>query len=174
MESYEKWRSFADEKVCCDYGLSVAVTSWSSAVQSEMELLAREKGISAFDVYMAYKGSLMLRDDSLIEVLKTCKNLGAFVRVHAENGDIVSENEKRLLAAGVTGPEGILLSRPDEVEAEATHRAIVLANQINCPVYIQRMTSKGAADILAQKRRQGTMSLPSTQYPRPSTLQFTM
>lgn len=32
LEAYERYRVNADEKVCCDYGLHVAVTSWSPKV----------------------------------------------------------------------------------------------------------------------------------------------
>lgn len=28
LEAFEKWKSWADEKVCCDYGLQLAVTSF--------------------------------------------------------------------------------------------------------------------------------------------------
>ena len=57
----------------------------------------------------------LFRDNEMLETFKTCKEIGAIGQVHAENGDVIEENQKRLLAAGVTGPEGHPMSRPEEV-----------------------------------------------------------
>ena len=46
LDAYDKWRAWADEKVCCDYGLHVAVTWWGPNTASEMETLVKEKGQS--------------------------------------------------------------------------------------------------------------------------------
>ncbi|XP_046407336.1 dihydropyrimidinase isoform X6 [Ischnura elegans] len=155
LEAYDKWRSLADEKVCCDYALHVAVTWWSDKVKEEMALLCKENGINSFKMFMAYKDVFMLEDSELYEVFETCRELGAVAQVHAENGSVIAENTRKLLAAGVTGPEGHALSRPEEVEEEAVHRAAMIAGQVKCPLYVVHVMSKSAADEVANARKKG-------------------
>ncbi|KAF8784543.1 dihydropyrimidinase-like isoform X2 [Argiope bruennichi] len=154
LEAYETWRGWADEKVCCDYGLHMIVKSWDEKTESEMEILTKEKGINSFKMFMAYEG-MQMSDKDLLDIFETCAILGALAQVHAENGDIISVNQKKLLKMGITGPEGHLYSRPEEVESEATYRAITLANQVNCPLYVVHVMSKAAGDIIAKKRQEG-------------------
>lgn len=130
LEAYDEWRSWADPKVCCDYALHVGVTWWSKSVQNEMKVLCEERGINSFKMFMAYKGLYQLDDTELYEAFETCKELGAIAQVHAENGSIIAKNTAKLLAAGVTGPEGHELSRSEEVEAEAVNRACIIAHQV--------------------------------------------
>ncbi|KAK4303427.1 hypothetical protein Pmani_024555 [Petrolisthes manimaculis] len=155
VEAYHRWRSWADAKVCCDYSLHVAVTWWSDKVKKEMAELTSEHGINSFKMFMAYKDTWQLDDADMIEAFKTCKEMGALAQVHAENGDVIKENSQKLLSLGITGPEGHEMSRPEEVEAEATNRACVLANQVGCPLYVVHVMSKSAADIVSAKRKQG-------------------
>uniref|UniRef100_A0A1Q3FZ81 dihydropyrimidinase n=1 Tax=Culex tarsalis TaxID=7177 RepID=A0A1Q3FZ81_CULTA len=153
LEAYDEWRCRADTKVVCDYGLHVAITWWSKSVRDEMRILCEERGVNSFKCFMAYKGLFQVNDSELYEIFETCKELGAVAQVHAENGDVIAKNVQKLLAAGVTGPEGHELSRTEEVEAEAVNRACVIAHQTKCPLYVVHVMSKSAGIELARARQ---------------------
>jgi len=158
LAAYTRWRGWADEKVCCDYSLHMAITDWNKEIEAEMETVTHpEVGINSFKVFMAYKDVFMLRDNEIIECFKKVREIGAIGQVHAENGDVIEENQAKLLEAGVTGPEGHPMSRPEEVEASATLRACVIANQVKCPLYVVHVMSKSAAKIVMEKRNEGAV-----------------
>lgn len=154
LEAFEKWKSWANEKVCCDYGLQLAVTSFDPRTKEELETLVKEKGVNAFRAYLGMD-SLMLSDLQLMHLLEVSKHLGALTTVHAEHGGIIAENQKKILRLGITGPEGVVYSQPEEVEAESTLRAIVMANQVATPLLISPVMSKSAAEMIVHKRNDG-------------------
>ena len=100
LVAYDKWRSKADPKAVCDFGFHCAITWWSPLVSDEMETLCKEKGISSFKMFMAYKGLFMLDDAELYETFERCRDLGVLAQVHAENGDIIAKNTVKLLEKG--------------------------------------------------------------------------
>ncbi|TNN02932.1 hypothetical protein fugu_010419 [Takifugu bimaculatus] len=140
LEAYDLWRETADPKV-----------------KEEMQTLARERGVNSFKMFMAYKGVFMLRDDELYSVFSRCKEVGAIAQVHAENGDLIAEGAKKMLSLGITGPEGHEMCRPEEVEAEATQRAVTIAGAINCPLYVVHVMSKSAANVVSKARKDGNV-----------------
>jgi len=155
LEAYDKWRAWADEKVCCDYGFHVAVTWWSDQVAEEMATLTTERGVNSFKAFMAYKDVMMIDDTELYNMFKKCKEVGAIAQVHAENGSLIEEKAKEIIALGITGPEGHALSRPEDMEAEAINRAVSYSSAANCPLIVNKVMSKSAADAVALARRKG-------------------
>ncbi|CAL2040746.1 unnamed protein product [Caenorhabditis brenneri] len=158
LVAYDRWRGWADPKVVCDYGLSMAITSWSPQIAEEMAMVTKaDYGINSFKFFLAYAGVFMVRDEEFYQGMLQCAKLRALARVHAENGAVIAERCEHLLSSGITGPEGHTQSRPEELEAEATFRACTMASQANCPLYVVHVMSKGAAAAIAHHRKKGAV-----------------
>ncbi|MGF6415608.1 dihydropyrimidinase [Paraburkholderia sp. MM5482-R1] len=154
MDAFREWRGWA-EKAASDYGFHVAVTWWDESVYRDMGLLVNEHGVSSFKHFMAYKNAIMADDEILVNSFARSLELGALPTVHAENGELVFQLQRQLLARGFTGPEAHPLSRPPEVEGEAANRAIRIAQVLGVPVYIVHVSAKDALEAIARARGEG-------------------
>lgn len=154
ISAFNTWRGRA-EKSAGDYAFHVAITSWSERVYEEMGTLVREHGVSSFKHFTAYKNALMVNDSEMLHSFARAKELGALCNVHAENGDAIAHLQQKLLAQGITGPEGHPLSRPPSVEGEATQRVIAIAGLLDMPVYIVHVSTQDATDGIARARAAG-------------------
>lgn len=56
-----------------------------------MRILAEDKGVNSFKMFMAYKDLYMVGDSELYAAFSQCKHIGAIAQVHAENGDLIAE-----------------------------------------------------------------------------------
>ncbi|HUY03926.1 MAG TPA: dihydropyrimidinase [Rhodocyclaceae bacterium] len=154
LDAYHTWRGWA-KKSAGDYTFHVAVTWWDDTVHADMGTLVGEHGVNSFKHFMAYKHAIMADDEILIKSFTRALELGAMPTVHAENGELVFQLQQELLKKGMTGPAGHALSRPPAVEAEATNRAVAIANVIGTPVYIVHVSCAEALEAITRARANG-------------------
>jgi dihydropyrimidinase len=154
MDAFKNWRGWA-EKSAADYSFHVAVTWWDQSVHDDMGTLVREHGVNSFKHFMAYKNAIMADDEVLVNSFARALELGALPTVHAENGELVFQLQKKLVAAGITGPEGHPLSRPPAVEAEAAERAIRIAEVLGTPLYIVHVSCEDSVNAIIRARSHG-------------------
>jgi dihydropyrimidinase len=161
LEALAIWRGRA-AKAAIDYGFHMTVSWWGPRFSQEMESLVREHGITSFKFFLAYKGGLMLPDEQLIAGFLRCRELGAMVQVHAENGELIAYLQTKMLTEGVTSPLGHVLSRPPQCEGEATGRAIAMAEITGVPLYVVHVSAAEAARAIGDAQRRGVMVIGET------------
>ena len=153
-EALDIWLKKAKDKACIDYGMHVAIGAMDDERMAEMGDLVR-LGVPSFKVFMAYKGSLMVDDETLFRALLRAKEIGGLIAVHAENGDLLHYLINKHVAEGKKEPIWHARSHPPEAEAEATHRAVVMAGMTGAPLYIVHMTASDALEALKAGRAKG-------------------
>jgi dihydropyrimidinase len=164
--AFETWTEKASGKAVIDYGFHVAITDLRDDIKAELPSLA-EKGVASVKIFMAYKGTpLYTEDDDLFEVLQLSRGAGVLVLVHAENGDVISKLQEQALARADTSPHFHALTRPEEVEAEATNRAIRLAEVAGVPILVVHVSCAPALEAihLAHERGQTVYAETCPQY----------
>src|SRR3954469_1749764 len=159
--AWDTWMKKADGKAAIDYGFHMIITELNDQVEGEMDALVRQ-GVTSFKLFMAYPGVFMLDDGSIFKaLLRTGKN-GGSICMHAENGGVIDVLVQRALAAGNTAPKYHALTRPARAEAEATHRAIALAEIADVPIYIVHLSAAEALEMVTEARDRGLPACAET------------
>ena len=148
-EALGVWARKAEGKAAIDYGFHMIVTDLPDHVEKEMDALVAE-GVTSFKLFMAYRGVLMLDDGSIFRAfLRTGEN-GGTICMHCENGDVIDVLVRRALAEGHTAPKWHALTRPPRAEAEATYRAICLAEMAGVPLYVVHLSTALGLDAVRE------------------------
>jgi dihydropyrimidinase len=160
-QAWETWLKKAEGKATIDYGFHMIITDLSDQVEIEMDSMVQQ-GVTSFKLFMAYPGVFMLDDASIFKaLLRTGKN-GGTICMHAENGGVIDVLVQRALAEGKTAPKYHALTRPARAEAEATHRAIALAEIADVPIYIVHLSAAEALEMVTEARDRGLPAFAET------------
>ena len=154
-EALEGWHAKANGKTLIDYGFHIAITDLGDEERLAELATLPEQGITSYKLFMAYKNVLQVDDETLFRAMEVAAASGALVMVHAENGDAIDVLVRKALDRGDTDPIHHALTRPPELEGEATNRAIQLARIAGSPLYVVHVTCREAVDPIRRAREQG-------------------
>jgi dihydropyrimidinase len=137
----EAYSERANGKSYCDYGFHLILTNPSMKIlREELPLLVHENGITSVKLYMTYD-PMKLRDREILDIMMAARKLGITTMIHAENHDMIDLIIETLEADGKTEPYYHSIARPMIAEAEATYRAISLAELMDAPVLLVHVSA---------------------------------
>jgi len=154
LQALQDWHRLR-ESACVDVGAHMVVLDARPDTLTEMQTLVRHEGISSFKLFMAYPGSLMVDDGALFKAMRVSGANGAMTCVHAENGPVIQALVDEAVAQGHKAPRYHALTRPPQLEGEAVHRAICLAELADSPLYIVHLSAAQALAAVTEARDRG-------------------
>jgi dihydropyrimidinase len=148
------WHGKAAGKAAVDYGFHMIILDLPDSRIPEMDDMVNE-GVTSFKMFMAYLGAVMVDDTTIFKAMSRASKNGAFVALHAEHGHMIDVLVKAALAEGKTAPKYHAITRPPLTEAEATHRAIRMAEIAGAPVYFVHLScSEALQEVQAARAKQ--------------------
>lgn len=160
-QAFDTWMAKADGKAAIDYGFHMIMREFTPALGREMGDMVDE-GVTSFKLFMAYPGVFYMDDASIFRAMQRSGEIGATICMHAENGPVIDVLIEQALAKGHTAPKWHALTRPARAEAEATHRAIALAEMADVPVYIVHLSAAEALEQVTAARDRGIPAFAET------------
>jgi dihydropyrimidinase len=151
----DAWHRKAGDRAVVDYGFHMVLTHFDDEIAAQAASLVRNDGVTSFKMFMAYPDRLMADDGAIFRALRWARDHGALVSVHAENGHVIDALVRDALRQGRTAPAWHAATRPVRTEAEATGRAIALADVADAPIYVVHVSCAEAADEIRRGRARG-------------------
>jgi dihydropyrimidinase len=154
QSTLDKWHEKADGNCAVDYGFHMIVSDVNDTTLKEMRSCV-DAGVNSFKMFMAYPGVFYATDGEILRAMRAAEELGGLIMMHAENGIAIDELVAVALAEGRGEPLQHGLTRPPELEGEATARAITLAKVTRSPLYIVHLSAAHALAAVAEARDTG-------------------
>ena len=148
------WHEKAAGECAVDYGFHQIIGGVDEYSLKAMDSLVDE-GITSFKLFMAYPGVFFSDDAQILRAMQKSRETGLLTMMHAENGPAIDVLAEQLYHQGKTTPYFHGIARAWQLEEEATHRAIMLADLTGAPLYVVHVSAKQAVEQLAAARDRG-------------------
>ena len=106
-EALEIWHQKAGGQAVVDYGFHMIIQDLPDDRLPDMDEMVRQ-GVTSFKMFMAYRGAVMVDDDTIFKAMVQAADTGAMICLHAEHGHMIDVLVQRELAQG---PHGAQVSR---------------------------------------------------------------
>ncbi|MFG2636863.1 dihydropyrimidinase [Streptomyces sp. NPDC048362] len=153
-EGLDAWHAKAEGNCAIDYAFHMIVSDVNQETLKEMDLLI-EEGVTSFKQFMAYPGVFYSDDGQILRAMQRSAENGGLIMMHAENGIAIDVLVEQALARGESDPRFHGEVRKALLEAEATHRAIRLAQVAGAPLYVVHVSAAEALAELVRARDEG-------------------
>jgi dihydropyrimidinase len=154
IDQVAAWHDKAAGNCAVDYGFHQIIGDVNDESLKAMDSLIDE-GITSFKLFMAYPGVFLSSDGQILRTMQAAAGNGSLIMMHAENGSAIDVLVQQALERGETAPLYHGLTRPWQMEQEATHRAVMLANVTGAPLYVVHVSAKQALARIAEARDTG-------------------
>jgi dihydropyrimidinase len=153
-EGLATWHAKAAGNCAIDYGFHQIIGAVDEFALKAMDSLIDE-GITSFKLFMAYPGVFYSDDAQILKAMQKSAETGLVTMMHAENGPAIDVLAEQLYSAGKTTPSYHGIARAWQMEEEATHRAIMIADLTGAPLYVVHVSARQAVEQIATARDRG-------------------
>lgn len=155
LDGMREFRDRTDGEAAVDYALSSVLTGQQADPVAELPALI-QAGVPTAKAFMVY--DFRLPDERLFAAMQAMARHRGMLQVHCENATIIDALTRHALHAGNTRCRHHAECRPTYAEAEATHRAIALAQAADASVYVVHLSCADAlAEVVAARARGWTV-----------------
>lgn len=150
-QTVEHFREECQLKSLLDFGIHGGIFDASTQIKEIPDAI--RLGVASFKFFMTYaKLGWMTDDYHLAAAMDIIAQNGGLAIVHAESGLAIDYLEDKYLKLRKPQRNVFLTTRPDALEAEATFRALCIAEVMECPLYIAHVSAaKGIPHIRAAR-----------------------
>ncbi|HIC89167.1 MAG TPA: dihydropyrimidinase [Anaerolineae bacterium] len=171
QEAFAARQDEIDKKAHVDYSLHMMLTNLppeDAKVTTGAPSLAGwmadlvALGVPSVKLYTTYRPNYYQDDNALLRVFRAAAAANVVVMLHSENDAMVTAATQQLVQAGATGLENHGAARPALAEVEAVHRAIFLAANAGCTLYVVHCSVAQSVELIAAARSAGQSVIAET------------
>ncbi len=156
MDGLEARHAEASGNCAVDYAFHQTIGGVDDDSLASIPRLVEREGVTSIKLFMAYPGAYYSDDGQILRAMQVAGELGVLTMMHAENGLAIDVLRAQAIARGETGAVFHGLTRPPELEGEATNRAVQLARVAgDAPLYIVHLSASHALEEVARARHRG-------------------